>query len=233
MGQRFIPDSYMFSNLVGAYTDVYTGDRNCSDVFTCIISGAGRPIRGFPRGMDVMALLGSKRAEEILSELDDDNYRNYTVQFKKLDDEFSQLDKADWNKNLYWSWLFTLKPLLKHFGEGYPTFMQTNGWHDKELTTALASWSELSHDTILYAKQSYTMVETSMPPPEKPAVGYIEPLPDFGSNRPERTQRTPVPGLYRPHRMFGSVNRPNHLINPLPLPTQVVPSRLSLGETLL
>nr|QNR61656.1 hypothetical protein GZ37B2_88 [uncultured archaeon GZfos37B2] len=59
--------------------------------------------------------------------------------------------------------------------------MQTDAWQDKELTTALASWAELRHDTILYAKQSYTMVAECAPPmeEEKPVVGYVEPVPEF------------------------------------------------------
>nr|QNR61655.1 hypothetical protein GZ37B2_87 [uncultured archaeon GZfos37B2] len=69
MGQRFIPDSYMFTNLVGVYTDVYQGDG--VKPFTFIIDGAGRPVRGFPRGLDVMALLGSDRSKELLDKLND------------------------------------------------------------------------------------------------------------------------------------------------------------------
>jgi hypothetical protein len=123
MGQRFIPDSYFFSNLVGAYTDVYLGNKKPKP-FTFIISGAGRPIRGFPRGLDVMALLGSKRAKQLLKELDDSNYKTYDEAFNKLEEKFSKFNESDWNKNLYWSWLHALKPLLKEFGSGYPTFMQ-------------------------------------------------------------------------------------------------------------
>jgi len=177
MGQRFIPDSYMFTNLVGTYTDLYSGDR---EPFTLIIDGAGRPVRGFPRGLDVMALLGSDRSRELLDELDDSNYREYNRQYGKLKDEFDSFDAAEWNRNLYWSWLFALKPLLDDHGVGYPTFMQTSAWQDKELTTALASWTELRHDTILYAKQSYTGMTMSAPPvEEKPVVGYVEPVPEF------------------------------------------------------
>ncbi|MEA1944962.1 MAG: DUF3160 domain-containing protein, partial [Euryarchaeota archaeon] len=176
MGQRFIPDSYMFTNLVGIYTDVYQGDK---EPFTLVIDGAGRPVRGFPRGLDVMALLGSDRSIELLDELDDSNYKEYDRQYDELKDEFDSFDYAEWNKNLYWSWLFALKPLLDCYGAGYPTFMQTDAWKDKELTTALASWAELRHDTILYAKQSYTMAATAMPPEEKPVVGYVEPVPEF------------------------------------------------------
>jgi len=98
-----------------------------------------------------------------------------------LAEEFKSFSDTDWNRNLYWSWLFALQPLLKEYGRGYPTFMQTTAWQDKALTTALASWTELRHDTILYAKQSYTMVESAipMPTPEKKVVGYIEPVPEF------------------------------------------------------
>ena len=160
MGQRFIPDSYVFSNLVGAYTGEYTGEYTENETpFTLVISGAGRPIRGFPRGLDAMALLGSERAVYWLAELNDSSYENYSAQYGKMDSEFSNFSAAEWNRNLYWSWLYSLQPLLKDYGNGYPTFMQTDAWQDKELSTALASWTELRHDTILYAKQSYTMVD--------------------------------------------------------------------------
>ena len=180
MGQRFIPDSYVFSNLVGVYTGKYTGEYNENEKpFTLVISKAG-PVRGFPRGLDAMALLGSERAVYWLNELNDSNYEDYDVQYGKMDSEFSNFSAADWNRNLYWSWLYSLQPLLKDYGSGYPTFMQTDAWQDKELSTSLASWTELRHDTILYAKQSYTMNVTALAPPEeKSVVGYVEPVPDF------------------------------------------------------
>ena len=186
MGQRFVPDSYMFSNLVSPYVGMYSG-KDCKNTFTCEFTGGG-PARVFPRGLDVMALLGSKRAKEILQELGDTEYEGrdkegnkitYETQFLKLKEEFDKFNESDWQKNLYWSWLYALKPLLKEFGKGYPTFMQTKAWQDKELTTALASWAELRHDTILYAKQSYTMTLRAAPPPQKPVVGYVEPVPEF------------------------------------------------------
>ncbi len=186
MGQRFIPDSYLFSNLVSPYVGDYIGG-NCEDTFTCEMTQGG-PQRVFPRGLDVMSLLGSKRAGEILIELGDTEYEGtdkegnkitYETQFNKFKKEFDGFTEADWQKNLYWSWLDALKPLLKEFGDGYPTFMQTEAWQEKELTSALASWAELRHDTILYAKQSYTMHLKSLAPPEKPVVGYIEPVPEF------------------------------------------------------
>jgi len=186
VGQRFVPDSYMFSNLVSPYVGMYSG-KDCKNTFTCEITDGG-PARVFPRGLDVMALLGSKRAKELLQELGDTEYEGrdkkgnkitYESQFLKLKEEFDKFNESDWQKNLYWSWLYALKPLLKEFGKGYPTFMQTKAWQDKELTTALASWAELRHDTILYAKQSYTMTLKTAPLFQKPAVGYVEPVPEF------------------------------------------------------
>ena len=159
MGQRFIPDSYVFSNIVDPYTGEYKGELIEGDKapFTLVTSGAGKQIRGFPRGLDVMSLLGSERAVYWLDELNDSSYENYSARYEELDSEFSNFSAADWNRNLYWSWLYSLQPLLKDYGSGYPTFMQTDAWQDKELSTSLASWTELRHDTILYAKQSETM----------------------------------------------------------------------------
>jgi hypothetical protein len=144
-------------------------------MFTWVMSGGG-PIRGFPRGLDVMSVLGSKRAREILRELDDDAYENYDKVLADLKREFEGLTQRDWNRNLYWSWLYALKALLREYPKGYQTFMRTKAWQDRYLTSALASWSELRHDTILYAKQSYTLILKGVPP--RPP-GYVEPVPEF------------------------------------------------------
>ncbi|MDG6256866.1 MAG: DUF3160 domain-containing protein [Methanomicrobiaceae archaeon] len=173
MGQRFIPDSYLFSRLVGPYTGAYSGT---GQPFTLVGS-----TRGFPMGLDVMALLGSERARAILDETGNDDYALYDARYAELEAEFANFTVADWNRNLYWSWLYSLKPLLADVGPGYPAFMQGEAWQDKQLNCALASWTELRHDTILYSKQSYTMEATAMPPEEQqqPVVGYVEPVPEF------------------------------------------------------
>jgi hypothetical protein len=184
MGQRFIPDSAMFQQLVfhtknGESILKYTGD---SDPFTKEdIPGVG-PARAFPRGLDVMAVLGSKRALQILEKEGDTNYTQYDSQMEKLRSEISTLDTEDWTRNLYWSWLYSLRPLLSAVSEdSLPAFMRTSAWQDKALMTALGSWTELRHDTILYAKQSYTMVGTAMPPPPQLTYGYVEPYPQVYS----------------------------------------------------
>lgn len=179
MGQRFVPDSYMFDQLVSPAVGMYTGNGT---PFTMCYTPAG-PARCLPRGLDIMSVLGSDRAGAILIADGDTEYAglntSYAKQLNELQSEFAAFNSSDWNRNLYWSWLYTLKPLLTTFGDGYPKFMQTMAWQDKELQTALASWTELRHDTILYGKQSYTPVLRGMPQPPKPVVGYVEPVPKF------------------------------------------------------
>jgi hypothetical protein len=153
MGQRYVPDSYMLWQLV--FPNV----------------GNSSLQRFFPKGLDVMSALGSKRAEDLLAS--ESMYENYTIQMNKLKEEFSNLPFRQWIQNLYWLWLYSLKPILKPPSEGIPSFMMTNAWLDKQLVTSLGTWTELRHDTVLYAKQSFTgyLCETNPPP------GYVEPEP--------------------------------------------------------
>ncbi|MDY7041861.1 MAG: DUF3160 domain-containing protein [Chloroflexota bacterium] len=160
MGQRFVPDSYIFQELV--FDKV--GDTN-------------NP-RLFPKGLDVPSVLGSERAYDILLNVyDEGRYANYDEQTEKLRQEFASLPDEQWTENLYWNWLHSLRPLLEVKGEGYPVFMQNQAWVDKDLNTFLGSWTELRHDTILYAKQSYTLKAVAAPPTEE-ARGYVEPQPE-------------------------------------------------------
>jgi len=177
MGQRFIPDSYMMSKLVTPSVGTFTGS---GQPFTMERSGGG-PVRAFPRGLDVLSVLGSERAAAVLADAGDTAYQNYDEAVAQLRAEFDAMGPTAWHKNLYWAWLDSLRPLLEPTsGDGWPTFMTTQAWQDKNLNSVLASWAQLRHDTILYAKQSYTMRATAVPPMEQPkVVGYVEPAPEF------------------------------------------------------
>jgi hypothetical protein len=175
MGQRFVPDSYVFQQLVFPAIQKYQGSGSA---FT-----QGKNSRDFPRGLDIMSVLGSARAQELLAIGHDDAYENYAAQIKKLRAEFDVFPETTWEKNLYWAWLYALQPLLGPYDAQYPTWMQTPAWLDKSLTSALASWAQLRHDTILYAKQSYTLTKSAAPdfgrenqPVER---GFVEPVVEF------------------------------------------------------
>lgn len=154
MGQRFIPDSYMFDRLTAP-----------------TVNG-----RLMPRGLDIMAVLGSERAQEILDQVYHENSNPYYVSWMdSMKVEFAEKPAGDWAQNLYWNWLYSLMPLLFAKDSGYPPFMQKTAWQDKELATSSGSWAELRHDTILYAKQSSSWESAPYYPPT--LKGYVEPNP--------------------------------------------------------
>ncbi|MCI0515946.1 DUF3160 domain-containing protein [candidate division KSB1 bacterium] len=155
MGQRFIPDSWILDELV----------------FDKI------PDRLMPTGLDVMAVLGSARALELLKQTPDWQNPDYVAKLNILRRTFDVYPDAIWAQNAYWNWLYCLMPLLSIKGEGYPGFMQSAAWIDKDLLAALASWAELRHDTILYGKQSGT--DWSARDPLILQQGYVEPNPHF------------------------------------------------------
>jgi hypothetical protein len=157
MGQRFVPDSYFLSELV--YDNV----------------GTQYVPRLLPKGLDVMAALGSDRAWELLD--DQKHFEQYIEQMESLWQSVANMTASEWTHNLYYLWLYSLLPLLNDPGDGYPMFMQSEAWVDKQLMTSLGSWTELRHDTILYVKQSYSVVPTGILPPEEKIVGYVEPVP--------------------------------------------------------
>jgi hypothetical protein len=165
MGQRFVPDSYVFGQMVFGYV------------------GTDANPRLFPSGLDILAVLGSQRAKQLqIDTYHQDQFFNYTKQLDSLTTQFAVKPAAQWVDNLYWNWLYTLVPLLEPCGKGYPFFMTNQAWIDKSLTTASGSWAELRHATILYAKQSYTYT-TSISCPNSMCFpqGYVEPDPEvFG-----------------------------------------------------
>jgi hypothetical protein len=71
-------------------------------------------------------------------------------------------DADFWHANLYNDWLSALRALspsadLADSDEsGLPAIAATEPWGRRMLNTQLASWAQLRHDTLLYAKQSYT-----------------------------------------------------------------------------
>jgi hypothetical protein len=159
MGQRFVVDAYIFQELIHPKV----------------------PERYLPSGLDVMAVLGSERAATWLEEDPSNQHPAYASQFEKLTSWVAGLSQDDWVETSYNAWLYSLRPLLEPVGQGYPQFMQSTAWQDKQLNTALGSWAELKHDTLLYAKQAYGGLGAGgRPKPPNPiqAQSYVEPVPE-------------------------------------------------------
>jgi len=128
-----------------------------------------------PKGLDIPAAFGSDLAKEVLCQTEA-VYENYTQQLNILRGQFKALSVKNWTENLYWSWLFTARSALEKIptDAGYPTFMTRPAWGYEKLQTFMGTWTELRHDTILYAKQSYTPY-WSIPPS---STAYVEPYPE-------------------------------------------------------
>ncbi|PKM79608.1 MAG: hypothetical protein CVU89_17345 [Firmicutes bacterium HGW-Firmicutes-14] len=159
MGQRFTLDASIFQRLI--YREVKENDRGQS--------------RMLPKGLDIPAAMGSKEAYSILDAMGETGYKNYPENMNKMRTFIASLDIKSWTQNLYWSWLYTLAPLTEPKGEGYPSFMHSQAWIRKQLETYLGSWTELKHDTILYAKQVYA--EAGGGTEDLDDRGYVEPNP--------------------------------------------------------
>lgn len=159
LGQRYTLDADVFQRLI--YREVKEnpdGER-----------------RMLPKGLDIPAAMGNEEAYAILQAEGDTRYQNYPENMNKMRSYISGLDKTTWTQNLYWSWLYTLLPLTVEPGDGYPSFMRNQAWYRKELNTYLGSWTELKHDTILYAKQNYA--EAGGGDEVVDDRGYVEPNP--------------------------------------------------------
>ncbi len=173
MGQRFTIDAAIFQRLI--YREV--GDKsNTCDNFNPEKTGCLNGARCLPSGLDIPATFGSVEAKRILKDMGEDDYACYSENMTKMTGYINSLENDKWVQNLYWGWLYQLQPLLTSNREGYPVFMQNTAWDRKSLNTFLGSWSQLKHDTILYAKQVYAELGGGMPE-KKDDRGYVEPNP--------------------------------------------------------
>ncbi len=135
MPQRAVMDSVLMQNVVDIARDDKPSDR---------------PIYS---GLDLMTAFGNEKAWEIQKE---DPYNSHWDKYEeKTDENISTVKKMkdlDWQKNMYRGWLWMLKSYDQKFGEGYPMFMRNDAWERKDLVSALGSFAELKHDTVLYGK---------------------------------------------------------------------------------
>ncbi len=151
-GQRFIIDSYIFSSVVFDRTK------------TC---------RLMPSSLDPMFALGNDAAAQLLQ--DEITKYDYGSNLAALRYLINSYGTDYWQKTFYNSWLNSIRALNPPADRsGLPPFMKTAAFWQEKLNTQLASWAELRHDNLLYAKQSYTGSTICSFP-----YTYIEPIPEF------------------------------------------------------
>ncbi|MDP3970859.1 MAG: DUF3160 domain-containing protein [bacterium] len=170
MGQRYTIDADVFGNLICRKVGNKDGTMPCPNLAS--------ESRMLPMALDIPAAMGSETAYAILNDLGETEYAQYSENMLTMQDYISDLDKDTWTQNLYWGWMYTLKPLTEEKVAGYPSFITTDEWARKQLLTYIGSWTELKHDTILYAKQVYAEMGAGMPD-ETDDRGYVEPEPEL------------------------------------------------------
>ncbi len=169
MGQRFTPDAFIF-------TELTKGQEK------------GPKLPSMPTALMVMAAFGDKTSDPLLEQWITANALDSRdaihEKLSGLKNKFAGLSDDMWTQNIYWGWIRTLKTLFQDSSQlsGYPGFMQQDAWRLKNTNAALGSWTELKHDTLLYAKQAYAeMGGGGDEPPTTPPVpmGYVEPNMEF------------------------------------------------------
>ncbi|HLP41903.1 MAG TPA: DUF3160 domain-containing protein, partial [Fibrobacteria bacterium] len=149
MPQRFILDSYTFSQVVHPVTGM----------------------RPMPSALDIAFVLGDNSA---LVDMDAALTGNAPGALAAQRGLYGALGPGAWRSNLYMSWLDFLRQLNPKDNSAFAPAFRTAAWNRKMRNTQLASWAQLRRNTILYAKQSYTGGVTCEFP-----KAYVEPYPEF------------------------------------------------------
>ena len=151
MPQRYMPDGEVLQEMVDYDSEVTKRD--------------------VPKGLDVLASIGIIPAEKLLiDELkEQQKWGEYT---KNLNRMKTRMGEINWNETVANKWIASLKDVISKDSKA-PKFMQTAQWDKKNMNAALASWAELKHDAILYAKQPMGAECGGGGPPEPYVKGYV------------------------------------------------------------
>ena len=145
-----------------------------NEVLQEMVDYESRPtLRNVPKGLDVMAAIGITSAERLLlGELNEQGrWSKYTEQLNAMKQRMGEIN---WKETVANRWIYAMKDVNSENAR-YPKFMQSSQWDKKNLNTALASWAELKHDAILYAKQPMGAECGGDGIPAPIVKGYVEP----------------------------------------------------------
>ena len=131
--------------------------------------------RAVPKGLDVFAAMGVSTAEQVLMD-EQQQWKDFGSQLKKMKQRMTEID---WKETIATQWLNTLTVMNTDKPADLPYFMVTPEWQLKDLNAALASWAELKHDAILYAKQPMGAECGGGGVPDPVVKGYVEPNTNF------------------------------------------------------
>ncbi len=145
-----------------------------AEVMLRMVDYDNRPTkRDVPNGLDIFAAMEVSAAEYILIKemKQDKQWNQYTPMLTNMK---QVMRKFNWDTSVSSAWLKSVADMCQPNSQ-YPYFMQTAAWDKKNLNAALASWAELKHDAILYAKQPFGAECGGYDFPTPVTKGYVEP----------------------------------------------------------
>jgi hypothetical protein len=213
MGQRFVLDGWAHSKVV--FDDIIWDEDG-------IPGFEDKVMRRVPSALDVaFSVFGN---DQVVPELADRisrtnltladgraywrDGRKYQHNLAAVRNVVDNQGPEAWTNNIYSSWLACLRELSAPTTDPqYPEAMRTGAWAMKTLNAQLASWTELRHDTVRYAKQPYTGGILCEYPD-----GYVEPRPSFWRKMQEMALRTKdlVSTLSKEGQFVFEPNDPTH-----------------------
>jgi len=128
-------------------------------------------LRPVPKGLDVFAAMGVASAEQILND-EGQQWQDFKPIMKKMK---TRMQEIDWKETVVTQWMEALRTIADEPAADAPYFMGTPEWDVKNLNAMLASWAELKHDAILYAKQPMGAECGGDAMPAPVVKGYVEP----------------------------------------------------------
>ncbi len=112
-----------------------------------------------PTALYVAAALGDPKARELaLAWLDGKGVADKTLfgtTLDRLSSTLAAVPDAEWFGSIAAKKLHLIGTLAGPKGDGFPAFMRSPQWGAKQVETMLGAYTELKHDTLLYAKQVY------------------------------------------------------------------------------
>ena len=173
-GHRFTFDGWIFSRLTAGQEKT--------------------PVRlpSMPSALFIPAALGDKAAlgfaDQYLQNLSPpfspEETAGFNGRLQEVGADLGKIKEPEWFSSVGGAWLKLLGTLTSSYGRGYPLYMQDQLFPVKQVESFLGSYTELKHDTLLYAKQNYAEMggggEEGTPPPVP--KGFVEPNLPFWQN---------------------------------------------------
>jgi hypothetical protein len=153
-GQRYSPDAWVFSALT---------------------RGSPLAAPAMPSGLFVTAAFGDPLSlEQSLKRVEPAHLELFEKRMDACRAELAGRSDAAWFGSMAAAQLHAATRLCGPRGGNHPYFMRTRPFAAKNAESVLGSWTELKHDTVLYAKQAYgeygEMGDPDRKPPPQPPV---------------------------------------------------------------